>query len=1423
MASCLRPSRIATMFLLVVLWACGRDAHATFSLTFQGNVQTLNTGGSITLSSPSGIVVDSAGDIFIADTVSGNGRIVEVKAQGAASLLAISGLSPTLGTLSSIAIDGAGNLYIADTSNTRVVKLNSSGAGSVVSTDGVPLTAPHGVALDQSGDLFISDGAGGSSQIVEVTSGGAAAALTIMFSPALNTPKGLAVDVSGKLYITDSGNNRVVTVAAGSTTGGVLSTGELGALSNPSGVAVDRLGNVFIADTGNNRIAEVDTSGDGDVLLNSDTLTLSGPLGVALDVFGGVYIADTGHTRALLVDPYLDGDDGEDADLTAYNSSLNKTAVGFGHIPLGSSTPTSLVLNFSVGSPLVGNLGGENVFTSGTQGLDFQIVSGENTTCSSSSELGTYCTVEVSFLPTAPGLRQGALVLYDLDSNPVLTVPLYAFGDAPVAALSPNTATGINTGSLPLSGPFQAALDGAGNIYVADYSASSVTKIPAGGGTATVLSLGTPASTPMDDIAGVAVDGSGNLFISDYFNNRIVVVTPGGVVSVLSITGLIQRLNLPTALTFDASGNLYVADDFYGRIIEVSSIHVTGSTSAGIGTVINTGSYSFTPSTLTGLTVDPQGNIYASPQNNSNILKITASGVVSTVTLPNNITPAISSPYALAADAMGNLYIADSSHSRIVRITTAGAASVFNLGSISLGSTLYGVTVDPYGNLYIPDFANNRLVFVNVSGAALTFPTATGAATTDTTDGPQTATVTNLGSLPLAFSANPTFTASFSSNATDINPCTSSVSLLPGTLCDVSVNFTPQSAGSLSAGITVTNNTLNVPGSTEQVAVNGTGLNSSDSTATVVTTSPTSLLLGQPVTITATVADTATGHASNSPTGSLTFTDTVGSTVTSLNNGAAVNFNSRIGNLNAAVFSVVLSGVGTHTVTANYSGSNGQYMASSNTAAVVVGKASVTVTGPATQPVSVIPGQAGSVSITVTGSNTTIAGPSGGINYTILNSNGISVAVGILPLTAGSSSSTATVPIPSSLAPGSYTLSITYSGDSNYAVPTTATTISLQIGQLTPTITWAPAASSIPYGTALGTLLNASAYSGTTSVPGTFTYKATITGGPPVTVTSATVLSAGSYTLTVTFTPTDTSTYATVTAQEPLSVTRLTPAMTLTSSARSVVLTNPLVFTATVSSSATTPTGTVSFLDGTTPLGQGALSNGVATLSTSSLSAGSHTITAVYSGDASFSAATSGALTEAVLDFSLSNVGGSGGAYGSGTSASQTVTPGGTASYPLSILPTNGTIFPAPITLSLTGLPSGATATISPSAWTMLTNTTWSFPANSALPATTLAIQTPSTVARLAPGTELPRTMPPIVLGLLLLPLAGIRRRLRKTLGRTILTLFLLVAGASALVGLSGCGANSGFFGQPSETYTMTVTATSGSLSHSTTITLTLE
>ncbi len=1373
---------------LLVLVGCG-FSWASFSLTFQGLVQALNTAG-ITLSSPSGVVVDTAGNVYIVDT--GNNRIVEVNAQGVASVVTITGLTPALSSPNGIAIDGSGDLYVADTGNSRVVEITSAGAGSVISTGSVTLGSPKGVALDQSGDLFIADTT--NNRIVEVTSGGAAAALTIAVSSGsatLSAPIGLAVDVTGKLYIADSNNNRIVTVAAGSTTGVVASI--LGGVSlfQPKAVAVDRMGNVLIADTGNDRIAEIDTSSNGTVLY-TNSVTLSGPLGVALDVFGTVYIADTGDNQALAVDPPVN----EDLTSSDATYSLNKTAVGFGHVQMGSSVGVTLTLPFTTGSTALGSV---QVLTSGVQGLDF--ISGVDTTCNGTTGTSAYCTVEITFLPTAPGLRMGSVVLYDgaTPPNAILTVPLYGWSDAPVAALSPNPGSVISTGGVTLSLPFQVALDGAGNMYVAN-DGGNLVRIPAGGGAATVVALGSTG----DEIVGVAVDGAGNLFVSDHLNNRILVVNPAGVVSVLSITGLSPVLGLPVALAFDGAGNLYIADYANGRIIRVSTLVVAGSTSSGLGTVIGTGAFSFAQVSLTGLTVDAQGNVYAAARtdNSSSVIKVTAAGVASELSFPG-ITPALSNPQGVAVDAMGNVYVVDgdSPSTRIVRLTTAGVASVLGISGLpaplTLGGQGYGVTLDPSGNLYIPDLSNNRIVFVNVSASVLAFPsTDVGSASS-----PKTTTVANLGDLPLIFATVPTYTLNFSENNGDENLCGLSTSLAAGTLCDVSVEFTPQSAGSLSTGIVVTNNSLNLTATTQTVSVSGTGISVADTTAVTVSTNPTSVVLGQAITITAIVTDTTAGHTATIPTGGVTFMDTLGSTTISLNGGTAVTLN---GAGTAVLTGVTLAGAGTHTITANYVGVSGTFAASSNTTTIVVAAAPIT-----------------------------------------------------------------------------------------------------------PTINWTAPSGAITYGTSLSGILDASASNGETTVPGTFAYTATLAGGSPVTVTSTTLLGAGSYTLTATFTPTNSSTYNSANASVALTVAKAAPAVAMVASANPAVVATAITFTATVGSSAGTPGGSVSFYDGTTLLGSGTLALGVAAYATSSLAVGAHSITASYNGSSNFSALTSSVLTETVTvpatiatvttltaspnpladgqpatltatttpaptgspagiisfysgstllgtgtlnasgvatfttnslvvgAYSVTAVypGNAGFASSTSSAVSETVTtsytvtapttpvpvaPGGAATIDITVPPLGGA-FDSVVTLSASGLPPGASATFTPPTVT---------PGLTGAP-TVLTIQLAALTASNSngdipahhiPGRNKELPLAPFAFGFVLFGAVLGRRRIpghiKKTLGLAVA--FAVLGIATSLV--TGCGG--GFSTTPSTpagNYTVKVTGTSGDYTASTTVTLAVQ
>jgi sugar lactone lactonase YvrE len=241
-------------------------------------------------------------------------------------------------------------ILIGDTSNNKVRKVTvasgfistvagTGGAGS--SGDGAAataatLSAPGGVALDASGNIYIADytnneirkvtiSTGKISTIVDTgghagycCDGGAAT------SGEVKTPQGVAVDSSGNIYIADTGNHviRKVTISTGKIStiagtgsanfggdGGLATAGSV-TFNTPSGVAVDGSGNFYIADTLNNRIRKVTIStgfistvvgtgssgstGDGAAATSAK---LNGPQGVAVDGSGNIYIADTGNNK----------------------------------------------------------------------------------------------------------------------------------------------------------------------------------------------------------------------------------------------------------------------------------------------------------------------------------------------------------------------------------------------------------------------------------------------------------------------------------------------------------------------------------------------------------------------------------------------------------------------------------------------------------------------------------------------------------------------------------------------------------------------------------------------------------------------------------------------------------------------------------------------------------------------------------------------------------------------------------------------------------------------------------------------------------------------------------------------------------------------------------------------------------------------
>jgi sugar lactone lactonase YvrE len=243
-----------------------------------GPLVTLVSAG---VSAPSGVAVDSSGNVYIADT--NNGAIEEWSAATQqVTPLVSGGLSQPL----AVAVDGSGNVYIADTGN-NAIKEWSPATPTNVATLVTGLAGPSGVAVDGAGNVYFADT--GNNAIKEWSP--AATNVTTLVSTGLSGPTGVAVDVGGNVYFADTGNAAIKEWSPATPTN--VATLVSSGLSQPVGVAVDGAGNVYIADSQSNVIAEWSAATQQATALVPTGL--SGPAGVAVDGAGNVYIADSGH------------------------------------------------------------------------------------------------------------------------------------------------------------------------------------------------------------------------------------------------------------------------------------------------------------------------------------------------------------------------------------------------------------------------------------------------------------------------------------------------------------------------------------------------------------------------------------------------------------------------------------------------------------------------------------------------------------------------------------------------------------------------------------------------------------------------------------------------------------------------------------------------------------------------------------------------------------------------------------------------------------------------------------------------------------------------------------------------------------------------------------------------------------------------
>lgn len=686
------------------------------------------TGTAARFNRPAGVVVDSAGNLFVADR--SNHVIRKISKTGVVTTFAgqtgVSGHAdgPAAVALfnepAGLVLGSGGVLYVSDSQNYVIRKITSAGmvttlagkTGVAGSADGTGEAArfflPKGMTLAADGSLLVADM--GNRTLRKVTMAGVVTTFAgqagtsgtadgSLADARFHYPEGIATAADGTLYIADSGNCTirkitpagVVSTLAGKagTYGAADGMGTAAEFDYPTSLIVRPDGTLWVADYYNGAIRQVTQSGEVTTIMGvmgqwfsvdgtGTAARFSGPYCMTVDAAGTIYITDVGNHN-----------------IRKANAALQVTTVAGQAENRGSLDGTGSAARFNFP---------------------------EGISVDAADEL----LIADTYNRRLRKATQAAVV------STIAGTGEYGSLDGPAAMAT-------------FGGIYDCAADSNGNIYLVD-SQYTIRKIDTNGEVSTLAGMagssgsadGTGKDARFNYVQGLDVGKDGTVYVANTWGRTIRMITPSGEVTTLAGTpgvsghldgtGAAARFNSPRDVAVDDEGVVYVVDSQSSTIRKITPEGVV-TTLAGSpnlpGSLDGVGLQARFryPS---GIALDPYGNLIVCDSGNHTLRRVTPTGVVTTIggvpgqasaTDGPDATARFSQPFKAAVDSMGVIYFVDKSNNRVVKGVPHPEIAVEESAGTDLKD---GVSVSAYGEVSIHEDVDKTFTVTNLGGAVLT-------------------------------------------------------------------------------------------------------------------------------------------------------------------------------------------------------------------------------------------------------------------------------------------------------------------------------------------------------------------------------------------------------------------------------------------------------------------------------------------------------------------------------------------------------------------------------------------------------------------------------------------------------------------------------------------------------------------------------